>query len=62
MTQEAGAEMDSLNISRKPKGTTTGKEGKKHTGTGLAEKHVDLTKNCMNKIHEEALRFNITVV
>ena len=61
MTQEAGAEMDRLNIIRNSKGTTTGKEGKKHTGTGLVEKHVDLTKNCMNKIHEEALRFNITV-
>eukprot|EP00435_Cladocopium_sp_Y103_P048511 s541_g14.t1 len=61
MTQEAGAEMDRLNIARRPKGTTTGKEGKRHTGTGLVEKHVDLTKNCMNKIHEEALRFNITV-
>ena len=61
MTQEAGAEMDRLNIVRCPKGTTTGKEGKKHTGTGLVEKHVDLTKNCMNKIYEEALRYNITV-
>ena len=61
MTQEAGAEMDRLNITRCPQGTTTGKEGKKHTGTGLIDKHIDLTNNCLNKIHEEALRYNITV-
>ena len=61
MTQEAGAEMDRLGISRRPKGTTSGKEGKKHTGTGLVEKHIDLTKNCMNKIREEAQRYSISV-
>ena len=61
MTQEASNDMDRLGIIRKPKGTTSGREGKKHTGTGLVEKRVDLTKNCMNKIREEALRFNITV-
>ena len=61
MTQDAGAEMDRLHITRKPKGTTTGREGKKHTGTGLVEKHIDLTKNSMLKIKEEAARYNIIV-
>lgn len=61
MTIDAGTDFDRIGINRVPAGTTSGREGQKHTGTGLVEKHIDLTKTTMAKILAEAARYNITV-
>ena len=53
---ETGAESERLGITRCPRGTTSGDAGKKHTGTGLVERHVQLTKLTMLKLHAELAR------
>ena len=57
MSYDTGIELDRLSIQRRPKGTTSGPEGHKHTGAGLVaglvEKHVDLSKHTMSKIRAE---------
>ena len=46
----AGAELERLSIIRRPKGSDP--EGR-HTGTGLAERHIGMTKLAMLKIKAE---------
>lgn len=58
---DAGADFDRFGINRIPAGTTSGREGQKHSGTGLVEKHIDLIKTTMSKILAEAARYNIVV-
>ena len=61
MSVEAGTELERLHMQRQPRGTTSGKQGAQHTGTGLVERHIELTKITMAKIHAEALRYGIEV-
>ena len=61
MTVAAGEELQRLGIERRPAGTTSGKQGQKHTTTGLVEKHTDLIKLTMVKIQAEASRWGIEV-
>ena len=61
MSHEAAAELERLNISREPAGTTRGKAQGQHTTTGLVEKHTDLVKIHMLKIRAEAERAGIEV-
>ncbi|CAJ1430110.1 unnamed protein product, partial [Effrenium voratum] len=56
MSHETGAECERLGITRCPRGTTSGDAGKKHTGTGLVERHVQLTKLTMLKLYAELTR------
>eukprot|EP00913_Durusdinium_trenchii_P002492 g2304.t1 len=60
MSQEAAPEFDRLGIERVPMGTTSGAAGKKHTGTGMVERHIGLLKMTMSKCSTEAARFSIT--
>ena len=53
---ETGAECERLNVERCPRGTTSGQGASQHTGTGLVERHVALTKHTMNKLHAELIR------
>ena len=61
MTVEAGAELERVGIARIPMRTTSGKEGQKHTGTGLAERHIGLIKITMAKIEAEAAHYGISL-
>ena len=61
MTIGAGDEFQRLGIARQPAGTTSGRQGQKHTTTGLVEKHIDLVKLTMLKTQAEAGRFGIEV-
>ena len=61
MTVAAGEELQRLGIERRPAGTTSGKQGQRHTTTGLVEKHIDLIKLTMVKIQAEASRWGIEV-
>ena len=61
MTVAAGEELQRLGIERRPAGTTSGRQGQKHTTTGLVEKHIDLIKLTMVKIQAEASRWGIEV-
>ena len=56
MSHEAAAEMERLNITRSPAGTTRGGAQGQHTTTGVVEKHTDLAKLCMMKLRAEAER------
>ena len=56
MSHEAAAELERLNIKRDPAGTTRGRAQGQHTITGLVEKHTELVKLHMLKIHAEAER------
>ena len=56
MSHETGAECERLNIERCPRGTTSGQGASQHTGTGLVERRVALTKHTMNKLHAELIR------
>eukprot|EP00435_Cladocopium_sp_Y103_P061866 s1483_g23.t1 len=61
MTVAAGDEFQRLSIERRPAGTTSGRQGQRHTTTGLVEKHVDLIKLTMLKIQAEAGRWGFEV-
>ena len=61
MTVAAGEELQRLGIERRPAGTTSGRQGQRHTTTGLVEKHIDLIKLTMVKIQAEASRWGIEV-
>ena len=61
MTIGAGDEFQRLGIARQPAGTTSGRQGQKHTTTGLVEKHIDLVKLTMLKTQAEAGRYGIEV-
>ena len=50
-----------LNITRVPKGTTSGAAAKQHTGTGIVERHVDLMKLTMLKLQAEMSRQGVTL-
>ena len=61
MTVGAGTELQRLGIQRRPGGTTSKKQGQKHTATGLVEKHADMIKLTMHKLRAEAERWGIEV-
>ena len=61
MTVAAGEELQRLGIERRPAGTTSGRQGQRHTTTGLVEKHINLIKLTMVKIQAEASRWGIEV-
>ena len=61
MSHEAAAELERLNIKREPAGTTRGRAQGQHTITGLVEKHTELVKLHMLKIHAEAERSGIEI-
>ena len=61
MSHGAAAELERLNISREPAGTTRGKAQGQHTTTGLVEKHTDLVKLHMLKIRAEAERAGLEI-
>ena len=61
MSHEAAAEMERLNISRSPAGTTRGGAQGQHTTTGVVEKHTDLAKLCMMKLRAEAERQGLDI-
>ena len=56
MGHEAAAEFERLGMERVPKGTTRGHGADQHTGTGLAERHVQLIKLTMMKLQAELQR------
>jgi hypothetical protein len=53
MGHTTGAEFERLGMERVPKGTTAGQGAQQHTGTGLAERHVQLIKLTMFKLRAE---------
>ena len=62
MTVAAGDEFQRLSIEQRPAGTTSGgRQGQRHTTTGLVEKHVDLIKLTVLKMHSEARRYGLEV-
>ena len=61
MSHESAVEFERLNITRVPKGTTSGHAAAQHTGTGLVERHVDLIKITMLKLQAEMTRQGITL-
>ena len=58
---ESGMEFERFNISRVPKGTTSGAAANQHTGTGLVERHVQLMKLIMLKLQAEMSRQGVTL-
>jgi hypothetical protein len=56
MSHEAGGEFERMNIVRCPRGTTQGQGAEQHTGTGLVERHVQLTKLTIMKLKAELQR------
>eukprot|EP00435_Cladocopium_sp_Y103_P056006 s391_g18.t1 len=56
MSHDAGSEFERLGINRCPRGTTAGAGAEQHTGTGIAERHVQLVKLTMFKIRAELQR------
>jgi len=61
MSHDSGAEFERLNITRVPKGTTSGAAAKQHTGTGIVVRHVDLMKLTMLKLQAEMSRQGVTL-
>ena len=61
MSHESAVEFERLNITRVPKGTTSGHAAAQHTGTGLVERHVDLIKLTMLKLQAEMTRQGLTL-
>ena len=61
MSHESGVEFERFNITRVPKGTTSGHAAAQHTGTGLVERHVQLIKMTMLKLQAEMTRQGITL-
>ena len=61
MFHESGVEFERFNITRVPKGTTSGHAAAQHTGTGLVERHVQLLKMTMLKLQAEMTRQGITL-
>ena len=60
MSHESGMEFERLNITRVPKGTTSGAAANQHTGTGIVERHVQLMKLTMLKLQAEMSRQGVT--
>ena len=56
MSHDSGAEFERLGINRCPRGTTSGHGSEQHTGTGIVERHVQLTKLTMFKLRAELQR------
>ena len=56
MGYETGGEFERLNIARCPRGTTQGHGANQHTGTGIVERHIQLTKLTMWKLRAELER------
>eukprot|EP00435_Cladocopium_sp_Y103_P053746 s991_g17.t1 len=56
MGHDTGAEFERLGMERNPKGTTAGQGAEQHTGTGIAERHVQLLKLTMFKLRAELSR------
>ena len=61
MSHESGMELERLNITRVPKGTTSGAAANRHTGTGIVERHVQLMKLTMLKLQAEMSRQGVTL-
>ena len=61
MSHESGMEFERLNITRVPKGTTSGAAANQHTGTGIVERHVQLMKLTMLKLQAEMSRQGVTL-
>ena len=59
MSEDAGADFDRLGIIRRPKGSDP--HGAKHTGTGLVERHVGLSKVALLKMEAELKRQGLEV-
>ncbi|CAE8728215.1 unnamed protein product, partial [Polarella glacialis] len=59
MSENAGADFDRLSIIRRPKGSDP--HGAKHTGTGLVERHVGLSKVALLKMEAELKRQGLEV-
>ncbi|CAE8712610.1 unnamed protein product [Polarella glacialis] len=59
MSENAGADFDRLGIIRRPKGSDP--HGAKHTGTGLVERHVGLSKVALLKMEAELKRQGLQV-
>ena len=56
MGYDTGGECERLGITRRPKGTTQGHGANQHTGTGIAERHIQLLKHTMFKLKAELER------
>eukprot|EP00435_Cladocopium_sp_Y103_P038570 s4382_g10.t1 len=56
MGHETGAEFERLGMKRNHKGTTAGQGAEQRTGTGIAERHVQLLKLTMYKLRAELSR------
>ena len=56
MGHETAAEFERLGMTRCPRGTTAGQGADQHTGTGIAERHVQLLKLTMMKLRAELQR------